>query len=98
MIFALIGSFALGIQIILYLLLILGAPFAAITLDGTPRWLLVASRMPTGSAWCCLTVSLASRTRMMTAMLSMCLPMMLRQPLAMCLWCATTRALRLSMP
>jgi hypothetical protein len=37
MIFALIGSFALGIQIILYLLLILGAPFAAITLEGKYR-------------------------------------------------------------
>lgn len=37
MIFALIGSFALGIQIILYLLLILGVPFAAITLDGKYR-------------------------------------------------------------
>lgn len=34
MIFALIGSIALGTQIILYLLLIMGAPIGAITLEG----------------------------------------------------------------
>lgn len=33
MIFALIGSIALGIQILLYLLMVLGLPIASITLD-----------------------------------------------------------------
>jgi hypothetical protein len=33
MIFALIGSIALGIQILLYLLMVLGVPIASITLD-----------------------------------------------------------------
>lgn len=34
MIFALIGSIALGIQIFLYLLMVLGLPIASITLEG----------------------------------------------------------------
>ena len=34
MIFALIGSITLGIQILLYLLMVLGVPIASITLDG----------------------------------------------------------------